>query len=284
MQSTYGETKKEFAHEIAIADRVDTVLAYARKAERECQKFLIERNGRSCERTGTERENVGPIQTIAQPFCVALKCFDLPKQVMRKSDGLCALQVCVAGHHHLEMFFGEIEQRSLQTPQARRDFRDLSFDVKPQVERDLVVPAPRGVQFRASGTDSFRQRGFDVHVQVIERAVPRELARLDFLPDREQSTLNFSALRRAYDSCARERCGVRDRPRDVVAIQLPIERDGFAVVLRNLSGGFVETSFAHVLTTNGHELTRIHKTIRSHSKLRCLKLRITPTRKLVIRR
>src|SRR5437870_532466 len=163
MQSTYGETKKEFAHEIAIADRVDTVLAYARKAERACQKFLIERNGRSCERTGTERENVGPIQTIAQPFCVALKCFDLPKQVMRKSDGLCALQVCVAGHHHLEMFFGEIEQRSLQTPQARRDFRDLSFDVKPQVERDLVVPAPRGVQFRASGTDSFRQRGFDVH-------------------------------------------------------------------------------------------------------------------------
>src|SRR5438046_386860 len=38
------------------------------------------------------------------------------------------------------------------------------------------------------------------------------------------------------------------------------------------------------LTTNGHEWTRIYKAILSHSNFGCLKLRITPTRRPVIRR
>ena len=66
------------------------------------------------------------------------------------------------------------------------------------------------MQFRSGGAGSFCKHGFDVHVYVLERAVPFEFARLDLLLDRPQSLLNFSAFGRAYDSSTRERCGVRD--------------------------------------------------------------------------
>ena len=52
------------------------------------------------------------------------------------------------------------------------------------------------------------------HVGVFERGVPFELARLDFVLDCTQPVLNFAALSGRYDSRARERSGVSDRPCD----------------------------------------------------------------------
>src|SRR5438874_6012606 len=46
------------------------------------------------------------------------------------------------------------------------------------------------------------------------------------------------------DSGAGERRGMRDRPGDVVAIKPPIKRNGFAVALRNLRSGLVESAFS----------------------------------------
>src|SRR5947208_14291000 len=43
---------------------------------------------------------------------------------------------------------------------------------------------------------------------------------------------------------AGERRGMRDRPGDVVAIKPPIKRNGFAVALRNLRSGLVESAFS----------------------------------------
>lgn len=71
------------------------------------------------------------------------------------------------------------------------------------------------------------------HVDVFERAVLFELARLDFLLDCTQRVLNFAALSGRYDSRARERSGVSDRPCDFILIKPPIERDKFAVALRD---------------------------------------------------
>ena len=45
-------------------------------------------------------------------------------------------------------------------------------------------------------------------------------------------------------SGAGERRGMRDRPGDVVAIKPPIKRNGFAVALRNLRSGLVESAFS----------------------------------------
>jgi hypothetical protein len=65
--------KRKFAHEIAIADGIDAILAYARKTEGARDAFAIENNGRSGERPGSERNNVCSCQAIAKPIRIPLK-------------------------------------------------------------------------------------------------------------------------------------------------------------------------------------------------------------------
>ncbi len=81
------------------------------------------------------------------------------------------------------------------------------------------------MQLRARRADSFRKHRFDIHVHVFERAVPLEFARLDLFLDRTQSGLDLSAFGGRYGSRASERCGVRDRSGDIVAVQPPIKRN-----------------------------------------------------------
>jgi hypothetical protein len=154
---------------------------------------------------------------------------------MRKGDRLCALQVRVPGHHHIEMLFGETEQRPLQIPQARRDFRDLRFDVKPHVERNLVVPTSRGVQFRASGPDSFGERGFDIHVHVLERCVPLKFSGVEFLLDFAKPGFDLFLFRSGDNPRFNQRGHVSDGAGDVVPVQLTIEGSGLTVTPRYLA-------------------------------------------------
>src|SRR5206468_3067287 len=115
MQTDHGEAKKKFAHKISIADGIDAILAYARKTEVAPDAFAIENNGRSGERSGAEWKNVCSRETITKAIRIALQGLHLPEQVMRKSDRLCALQVCVAGHYDINVSHGKIEQSNLQT-------------------------------------------------------------------------------------------------------------------------------------------------------------------------
>src|ERR1700738_2773488 len=118
MQTDHGEAKKKFAHKIAIADGIDAILAYARKTEVARDPFTIENNGRSGERSGSEWKNVCSREAITKPIRVASKCLHLHKEVMRKSDRLRALQMCVAGHYDVNMSLDKVEQGTLQTSQT----------------------------------------------------------------------------------------------------------------------------------------------------------------------
>ena len=97
MQTDHGEAKKKFADKITIADGIDAILAYARKTEVARDAFAIENNGRSSERPGSEWKNVCSREAITKTIRVAPECLQLPKQIMRKSDRLRVLQMCVAG-------------------------------------------------------------------------------------------------------------------------------------------------------------------------------------------
>src|SRR5438552_4415260 len=127
MHPDHGETKKEFAHEVAIADGIDAVFTDARKAEIACDTFAIENDGGPSEGAGTKRENIGTNQAITDAFFVTFKSFDLAEQVMRKSDRLSALQMRVTGHENIDVSFGEIEQRGLQSAKLDSYLATLLF-------------------------------------------------------------------------------------------------------------------------------------------------------------
>src|ERR1700736_5058994 len=100
---------------------------------------------------------------------------------MSEQNRLSALQMRVAGHDNIDMLLGDLERRSLQRANMRTDFGDLRYHVKPQIERDLVVAAPGGVQFCSSGANSFRERDLDIHMHILERLVPLKLTGFDLL-------------------------------------------------------------------------------------------------------
>ena len=77
MHSNHRETEQEFADKIAIAYRVETVLADASKTQLAGHQFAIQNDGGTGERAGAEGKNVRSFQTIAHTFDVASEDFDL---------------------------------------------------------------------------------------------------------------------------------------------------------------------------------------------------------------
>src|SRR5947199_8313363 len=58
MHSNHRETEQEFADKVAIAHRIETVLAYASKPDFAGNQFAIKDDGGAGERAGAERKNV----------------------------------------------------------------------------------------------------------------------------------------------------------------------------------------------------------------------------------
>ena len=93
----------------------------------------------------------------------------------------------------------------MQIANRASDFAALIFNIKPQIERDLVVPAPRRVQFRARGADLPGQGRLNIHVHVFQCGVPLENAFLDLGFHLAQTFLDLRILIRGDESRGRER-------------------------------------------------------------------------------
>ncbi len=122
----------------------------------------------------------------------------------------------------------------------------MLFDINPQIERNLIVPAPCGVQLRARLADFFGERALDIHVHVLESFVPLKFAGLNFLFDLAQSSFDFLLFRGGDNPCFAQRGGMSNGTSDVVPIETAIERNGFAIALCNFRSGLLKSSFSHV--------------------------------------
>ncbi len=113
MHSNHRETKKKFANEVTIANRVETVLADTSKSEFAGDQCAIENDRGASERTGAERQNVRSFQTIIETFDIARKRLDLAQQVVREQNRLRALQMGIPRHDDIDILLGKIEKRRL---------------------------------------------------------------------------------------------------------------------------------------------------------------------------
>ena len=245
MHPDHRETKQKFANEVAIADCIETILAEVSKSEFACDQFAIKDDAGTGERAGAERQNVSSFQTIIKAFEIARERFDLAQQIVREQNRLGALQMRVAGHNKIDMLFGEIDERRLQFLELRRRLAGLFFDVKPEVERNLVVAAARRVQLRAGVADFFDERALDIHMRVLKRFVPLKFPELDFLFDFTQSGFDLFLFRGGDDPRPSQGGGVSDGAGNVMPIKPMIEGNGLAIALRDLGNRFVKSSFAH---------------------------------------
>src|SRR2546423_3724319 len=110
---------------------------------------------------------------------------------MREQNWLGALQMSISRHDKIDMFRGETQERLLQFLKLARRPTDSLFDVKPQIERDLIVATPGGMELRTGGVDFFCERALDIHVHVFKRFIPDKFPGIDFLFDLHQTALDL---------------------------------------------------------------------------------------------
>ena len=145
---------------------------------------------------------------------------------MGEQDRLGRLDVGRARQDRRPVALGEVDERPLEVEQRAVELVDRPARPEPQVRGDLVVARAAGVEAPGQRPDLLGQGRLDVHVDVLERRIPRERAR--------RATSSASAARpvdegldlvRGQEPGPTEAADVGDRAGDVVGGEGGIDLD-----------------------------------------------------------
>ena len=143
---------------------------------------------------------------------------------MRKVNRLRPLQVRVPGDDDIFIRLAKRNERLLQVTNFLLQFHHLVAEPHPHVEGDLIVARAPGVQFRP-GRLALGQLRLDVHVNILKRFVPVELACLDIIANRLQCFGDALGLCLGQHADAPKHGRMRDRPKQVVPPHPSVKRD-----------------------------------------------------------
>ena len=171
-----------------------------------------------------------PFPAVKEPLPVALEHLHVRKEMMGEQDGLRALEVRVPRHYHVAEGFGLPDERTLHGAEQDGDAVDPAQEEEPRVERDLVVPAPRGMQFSPGIPCQRDETLLDGHVDVIRGETARRGVHVkplcpagsDLAPDALKGPGDLPGITGRDDVRGGEHADVREAPLDVLVRQPPV--------------------------------------------------------------
>ena len=169
---------ERFHHEVAVGHRVERIRGRAVEAERLRGHRAVEPEGGAGERRRAQRAFIQALARIGEAAAIARRHLHIRQQMMPERHRLRGLQMREARHDGCGMrqrLFGE---RALIAGQRRVDVVDRVAHPKLEVGRDLVVARARRMQTPGRRPDQLREPRLDVHMDVFERPLEAELARL----------------------------------------------------------------------------------------------------------
>jgi hypothetical protein len=176
---------------------------------------------------------------------------------MRREDRLRALKVGVAREDHFAMPIREIQVRAVQGREP--DIDPVQGVAGPElgVGRDLVVPAPRGVELSAHVAEFLDERGLDVHMHIFALQDERELPGFDLSTNFAQTPHNLLAFLGSQQANVGKHLRVRDRTPDVVLEKPTVKGDRFRELFDATVGFGAKPSApwlaCHARTPNRHD-------------------------------
>ncbi|OIQ67715.1 hypothetical protein GALL_507040 [mine drainage metagenome] len=221
----------EFDGEVAVAHRIQRVLAHIGEAQQLRDARPVDGEGGAGQRRGAQRQAVDAGAAVAQPLGIAREHFHIGQQVVAEAHWLRDLQMSEAGHDGVRVPCGQRHQGALQRVQLCNRLVDGVAQPKPDVGCDLVVAAAAGMQALASVADELSQPGFDVEVDVFEFEFPVEALRLDVLADLRHAAFDRCKIVAADDAALRQHGGVGQRAGDIEQRQPLVEIDRGGVAL-----------------------------------------------------
>src|ERR1043166_8786074 len=128
-------------------------------------------------------------------------------------------------HDHVDIALRGPRELALERVEPVDDLFELVAKIEPDVQRHLIVAAPRGVEFFAGRTDALDQAPLDIHVDVFIGGGEAEFTLVDLLANRLEPGDDAPRLAARNDALAPEHPRVRNAAGDVVAVKPRIDVD-----------------------------------------------------------
>ena len=225
MHRTDGAGRKRLEHEVAVGDRVERVARRAVEAQGLRRHMAVDGEAGSGKGHGTQRVLVHALSRVGQTRTVARQHFHIGQQVVAEGHGLGDLQMGEARHDGGGMRFRLAGERQLQVLQLGIEVVDRVAHIEAEVERHLIIARARRVQAPGGRADDVLEAGFDVEVDIFERARERERAALDLGLHLVEALPNEGGIGFRDDSLLRQHRGMGFRARDVLPEQALVEAD-----------------------------------------------------------
>ena len=171
----------ELGEKIAIGHGVHAVGTDLRKFQSQSDSGAIGGIWDTGQGSAAQGEHVHADGAIREAANVALQHFEVGQHVVSEQHRLRALQVRVARHQDFLVLPCQFDEGALHRPQTGNRVVNGGASVQAHIQGDLVVARATGVQARSGRTDQVGEPAFDVHVQVFQGRIPREVAPFDLV-------------------------------------------------------------------------------------------------------
>jgi len=227
---------------VPVGHRIHAVAADFRKAKKPGRAGPVDRQPRPGQGRRPQRQNVQALSAVFQPLSVAGKHFGKRQQIVRQKNRLRLLQMRVAGHDGGDFLFGHADQLLLERiEQADQPVR-LVAQVQPNIQRDLIVAAARGMQFCARVSGAPDQLFFNGHVNVFVGGVENKTTLFHIGPDAFQPADDRLRVCAGNDARISQHRRMGNRTFNVMTIQAAVNMKGAGKALHAGSRGFLKSS------------------------------------------
>ena len=241
-----GCCREEFHDVVAVADGVEAVGINCVEVQLVSYVLTVDREGRAGKCACAERHDVAAFVHAFEAGEIALEHGEVRHHVMREQDRLRALEMRVAGHDHVFVFFCGVGKCFLQCFDELCYFDRFAAHVHMRVECYLVVAASCCVQSAAGFADGFSQAFFDVHMNVFEIDGEIEIACFDLGEDVLETADDCFYIVVAQNAHFVEHFGMGDAAGDVFMVHALIEVDRSLKFIDHFVGGFGEPAAPHL--------------------------------------
>ena len=234
-------------HKIPVRNAVHAVFAGISTAQGFRRHSPVGGVGRSRKRAAPERGHGSALFAGRKAAEIPLDHVRVGHQVVAEGDGLRALQMGVARHDRGGIGLRLVKERFEQRLRIGLDLADRIHQVKPEVDRHLVVAAARGVQLLADIAHPLCELRLHEHVDIFRNGVDGESTACDIIQNGAKPGCDHIPLRVGQDARMRKHRHMRERPGDILPEHARIEGDGRVEIVHVRIKLFLEAPCPHRL-------------------------------------
>ena len=226
VRGAYRGRGQGFEHKVPGGYAVQGVGGRTRESQGAGGRLPIDGKGGAGQGGGAQGAFVHARAGVVEAAGVTTEHFDIGHQVVTEGDRLRRLQMGEARHRVRGVGLRLCDQGALQIPQS--ETRAIAGRPRPQadIESNLIVARPGGVEAPGGGTDQGSQPRLDIHVDVFEIVAKREHPIGDLRLDEVQPALDGLLILERDDALGRQHGGMCAGAGEVLGGQPLVEADG----------------------------------------------------------